>query len=367
MKKLSVLVLCTMCAAGAVKAEEPGKTLSWVQSMKIGGDLRFRYQNEDRSTYRRERARIRFRLQGEAMPVKDWLVAWGFATGGTDPRSTNQTLDNGFETKAFNLDYAYGSFKGVKGLNIKTGKIPVKKAIKTHGDLLWDSDIAVEGIAAGYMSDSKKLRFFGNVDYLIMDYADNGNDPSMTVVQPGVIIQINDGVKLELNAAKYILSGHKNAPAFAASANAGASNTLTGGSYLYDYNCMSLGFNLTFDNPYFDKSAFFGEYVSNPDPSEENTGLLAGIVFGAEEIKSYGQWQAKAVYRSLGKDAWMDWLSDSDARDGRTDTAGPEFVFTYGLAENVTLGVDYYISGEAKEEAGDKKCDLGQLDLTYKF
>ncbi|MBN1622034.1 MAG: putative porin [Endomicrobiales bacterium] len=339
---------------------------SWIQTMKIGGDLRFRYQNEDKGTYRRERTRIRFRLKGEASSVQGWKVGWGLATGGEDPRSTNQTLDAGFETKRLMLDYAYGAYSGLKGLTVNMGKIPVKSAITLYSDLMWDGDIAVEGLSAYYESNPGNLQFFANVDYLIMDYVDNGNDPSMVLVQPGVVAKIGENAKLKLSVGQYALSGEENAPIFAASSG-GSGNTLSGGKYVYSYNCMTTGFKLSFSNLHFEEVSLFGDYVSNPDPSEANTGTLFGIVFGNKKVSSSGQWQVKALQRNLGADAWMDWLPDSDARSGKTDTAGPEVIFTYGVAKNITFGIDYYINGEAEEEAGDEKHDLAQFDLIYKF
>ena len=67
----------------------------WVQDMKWKGDLRVRYQNERRDTTNsRHRGRVRMRLGVETNVNEKSSVAVGIATGGGDPRSTNETLEN---------------------------------------------------------------------------------------------------------------------------------------------------------------------------------------------------------------------------------------------------------------------------------
>lgn len=67
----------------------------WVQSIKLKGDARLRYQYEEKdvSAGSRSRARTRFRLGMEMNPVKNTIVNVGFSSGGTDPRATNATWE----------------------------------------------------------------------------------------------------------------------------------------------------------------------------------------------------------------------------------------------------------------------------------
>ena len=91
---------------------------SWVREMKLNGDFRLRYQYEKKkgsntnsgNTTERDRGRIRFRLGAETKVNDQTKVLFGLATGGTDPRSTNQTLENSFELKDIRLDYAYAQY-----------------------------------------------------------------------------------------------------------------------------------------------------------------------------------------------------------------------------------------------------------------
>lgn len=82
----------------------------WVQMMKLKGDLRLRYQwNKKKSSEERHRGRYRFRLGAETKVIDNVKVGFGLATGGTDPRSTNQTMGNTFETPdiVFANSYTY--------------------------------------------------------------------------------------------------------------------------------------------------------------------------------------------------------------------------------------------------------------------
>lgn len=340
---------------------------SWIQKMKIGADLRYRFQREDKGTYTRDRQRIRFRVKGEGKPSQGYKIAWRLCTGGADPRSTNQTLEDGFATRAINLDYAYAGITKIKGLNLMMGKIPVKSAIKRYEDLLWDGDIAVDGITAKYTGPKRNLQFWANINYLVMEHVKNGGDPTLAVIQPGITYK-SGKTKLSLAITQYGFSGLKGSSTggFVAAAYAGGNST-TGGNYMYDYSSTAIGYELSFNKGmlYFPKVALFGEYISNPDADAENTGMLVGVKFGAKKVKSCGQWQAKLMSRYMEKDGWADWLGDSDTRGGKTDNEGIEATLDYGIAKNVVFGLDYYSIGQ-KSTGGDKLALL-QVDMKYKF
>ena len=122
---------------------------SWTDKIKLKGDVRLRYQTEDKENdgkVSRDRARIRARLGIVAKPNDKWEAGIGAASGGSDPRSTNQTLDNLFETTDLRLDYAYATYSPNKMISIFGGKF--KNPIWGTKDLLWDSDIYTSGIAA---------------------------------------------------------------------------------------------------------------------------------------------------------------------------------------------------------------------------
>ena len=263
----------------------------WVQNTKPKGDLRLRYQWEDkRDAPDRHRGRYRFRRGLETKVNEAMKVAAGLATGGGDARSTNQTISDGFSTPDIRLDYAYAQWALTSWLTLKGGKIKnIKKLLFRPSDLLWDSDINPEDISFLLNKKADNYDLFMNTGFWILDEEKKGTaDPYMWVIQPGVKYNFNKKAYLKLALAGYIFDNVKGA-------------TLTNGdddSGKYNYNSIAPSIEIGFKGPFgglVPYIAVFCDYVHNPDPSEENSGYLGGIKFGAKKVKKWGQWQAKYI------------------------------------------------------------------------
>jgi len=342
----------------------------WIQNTKIKGDLRLRYQWEDKhDAPDRHRGRYRFRLGLETKVTRTIKVAAGLATGGDDARSTNQTFGDGFSTPDIRLDYAYAEWIATSWLILKAGKIKsIKKLIFRPSDLLWDSDINPEGISFLLSKKINHCDLFMNTGFWILDEEKKGTaDPYMWVIQPGIKYKFGKNVHLKLALAGYIFDNVKGATLTNGDDESGKYNTLERGLLKYNYNSIAPSIEIGFKKPFgglIPYLAVFGDYVHNPHPSKNNNGYLFGIKFGDKKVKSQRQWQAKYMYRYLEKDAWIDIFPDSDAYSGHTDTKGHEVVFTYGLGKNVTLGIDYYYMERIK---GIGRRHLLQVDWKIKF
>ena len=336
----------------------------WVKNSKFKGDFRLRYQWQDNS-HRRERARIRLRVGVLTKPNDNFEIGFGLATGGSDPRSTNVTLDSSFESMDIKMDYAYAEYFGIKGLSIWGGKYKgIKKAIWRPSDLLWDSDLRPEGMGIKFNHSPQSCNFsiFTNTGLWILNEVSSGADTLMFYIQPGVNWNITENISFKTAVAYYNTSSVKGDTL----KHSSGTNTLKNGGLKYDYDVWAPGLELKLKNltkfvPYI---TFFGDYVNNPDPDDENQGYLVGLKFGDKEIKRFGNWQFKYMYRKLEKDAWLDVFPDSDAYGGKTGVEGHEAEFKFGLAKQLTLGLDYYhmeqINSSGKE-------DLFQVDLVWKF
>ncbi len=343
---------------------------AWIQNLNLKGDFRFRNQWEaaEDDTVSRMRQRIRFRLNGEATVAKGFKVGFGLATGTSDARSTNQTLDNQFETKTIMLDYAYGSYTFPKYANVLIGKFYSNLGFWTPTDYMWDTDITVEGAAAIF----NYRKFFLNTGIYLLDEKGKVEDviadnPRMLVLQPGVAMAQEGKYSLKAAATYY----HFNKTKDYSFDNAKWTNSYyTLGSTKY----LSLGynnFNLAAEAAVYEKVLpYIGvcfEINQNLEAESDtaNSGMAFGVAFGSEKIKDKGQWQVKYVYRNLEKDAWLDFLPDSDTYSGKTDVKGSEFIIQYGVSKNVVLGFDYYkienLRGTIKPES------LLQTDIQFKF
>jgi len=329
-----------------------------------------RYQWEDKhDAPDRHRGRYRFRLGLETKVNEAVKVAAGLATGGDDARSTNQTMCDGFSTPDIRLDYAYAEWMATSWLTLKAGKIKsIKKVIFRPSDLLWDSDINPEG---GSFLLSKKMNncdLFMNTGFWVLDESSSDtSDPFMWVIQPGFKYKFDEKTHIKMAVAGYIFDNVEGATLTNGDDESGKYNTLEGGALKYNYNSIAPSIEMGFKEPFgglIPYLAVFGDYVYNPDPSEENNGYLLGIKFGDKKVKEWGQWQAKYMYRYLEKDAWIDIFPDSDAYSGHTDVKGHEFALTYGIGKNVTLGIDYYYMEGIK---GTGRRHLLQVDWKIKF
>ncbi len=160
----------------------PGVLPTWVDRIKISGDIRLRAQSDifDRSNTNplesglgyfnyqkinsaggisnagdevylnsyenRERMRIRARLAISAKITHGWKTALRFTTGNfTDPVSTNQTLGNSNRNARLVLERAYLQFESEFGDMIWTGGRVKNPWLSTN--LVWDKDLNFDGMA----------------------------------------------------------------------------------------------------------------------------------------------------------------------------------------------------------------------------
>lgn len=362
-----------------VLTEEEAKELSkecssWIKNIKFYGDLRLRYENQETDTTtgsittnaKRERARMRFRLGTKAKINDNLKVKAGLATGSSDPRSTNQSFDNNFSSKGINLDYAYLKYKANDYTKLVAGKTKLKEALWTPSDLLWDSDVNPEGAALNLKC--KKTGLWLNTGYFVLEEISSGADPSMVFVQPGIKTEIDEVVlKASFN---YYATNSVEGLNYSNITSGGSTNTQAAdGSFMYDYDCWGFsaeaGLNIE-DLEIADYTAIFADYIQNPDPNEEEQGYMFGVKFGNKKVKKKDSWVAKALYRRIEKDAWLDFLGDSDVIGGITDAKGFEFILKYAVCDNVILALDYYNS-ETIKAASKREQDLIQLDCILKF
>ncbi|MEK6567298.1 MAG: putative porin [Candidatus Omnitrophota bacterium] len=350
---------------------------AWVREMKLKGDFRLRYQYEKKkgsntnagNTTERDRARIRFRLGAETKVNDQTKVLFGLATGGTDPRSTNQTLENSFELKDIRLDYVYGEYAPFSWASFLGGRM--KNPLWEPGDLLWDTDVNPEGLAAKFKGKvNNRLETYLNTGAFVLDENAAASDPWIFVLQPGLKWKVND--KTTLNVANaYYGSSQVRGAILDHSAGSNTNNGRRG--LLYGLSAFSPSVELAVKDPLqfmgigLPYASFFGEYAHNL-PSADS-GYLAGLKIGHEKVSNARQWQLRYFYTMLATNAWLDTLPDSDRYGGRTGIRGHELLLTYGLGKNWSLDLDYYRTDLTTTHADTaaKTENLFQADLNFKF
>jgi len=340
----------------------------WAQKMNLKGDVRLRYQLDKKpGSPDRSRARYRLRFSAESSIIDRFKVGFQFASGGADPRSTNQTLQNSFESPDIRLNYVFAQYMPTSYLSLLGGKFRRDAVLWQTTDLFWDSDINVEGASAVFLHvPVPRLELFASANAWVLDESGaDSADPMAYVFQSGATWELTETLSLRAGVTYYDFGC---AIGKALDYTEKTNSLDSGGGLVYCYDAFSPSVELKRENPAggtMSYVALFGEYVNNPDPTENNQGYAAGLGLGVSRVKERGQWQLRYLYRYLEKDAWLDILPDSDFYNGRTDARGHEVVAQVGLFTSVSLSADYY---RAERLTGDRaRTDLWQVDLSASF
>jgi hypothetical protein len=325
---------------------------NWAEKIRIEGDIRTRYQYEKKDgNEERSRGRIRYRLGVIANPITNWTIGGGLASGGSDPRSTNQDMKDGFSTKQINLDYAYIQYKhGNTGLKAIAGKFKRKKYLWAPTDVMWDSDINPEGAAFSYAPKLKPLWLNAGVFVLEENKTATQHDSHMGYGQLGLKFKSN-AMFGKLAGTLYMFGQMKDA---GSSAYVGAGETNT------DNNLGS--FNLAAEvgtKVGGGKFSAVGEYINN---YETNTNESSAYIIGFKY--QVGKLQMKYLYADIEENAVPDFLPDSDRFGGETGIKGHELIVGYTINKNVSMSIDYYLT---KNKFSKREQDMLQLDLNVKF
>jgi len=336
---------------------------AWIKNTQIKGDFRLRYESVERDGQTdRHRGRYRFRL-GFVTKVNDKVeVGYGLATGDGNPRSTEQSFTNSFETPDIRLDYAYASYRPFSWLQLIGGQM-INPLWTPGGSFLWDSDIRPQGVSAVLNRTVGGVEVFLNSGFWVLDEIGNdSNDPTMWVVQPGYKINLGKRAYFKNAVALYEFSNVRGS-LLDYSSN---TNTRVGGVLAEDYDSVvvsgELGYNTGISFVPF--VAGYGEYVNNRATSKDDSGYGYGIKFGHEKVKK-GLWQASLHYHRLERDAWLDTLPDGSTYGGATNMKAIIALFTYGLLDNVDFAPRYTRSEPLSPPKLEE--DLWQVDVIFKF
>jgi hypothetical protein len=347
---------------------------SLMDRITLKGDFRFRYQTEELDSAaltslgvdERDRWRIRWRAGVAVDLTERWETGFGFASGGSNARSSNATLRRAFSRGDARLDYAYAKYTATDQVAMIAGKF--KNPVWTPRDLLWDGDIRPEGVALPMQFEvSDRASVFVTPGYFILSegVSGSGSGANMLVLQAGADFALSETVSLKLAPTYYNFSNLEGTPG-PVGVDLPTNSRDADGNLSYDYDSLALGGQLSFTGlKLVPRVNVFGEWITAFDPSDDDTGWLLGFSFGDSKVSGFGDWQVKYNYRHLEADAWPEFLPDSDAFFGATGVKGSEIEFAWGVARGVSLSLDYY-SG-FKFLGTDLEQDLLQLDLNIKW
>ena len=383
------------------------KGSDWASRITAKGDLRYRYEWIEDPTRagvvaglqgfnetEQSRHRIRARFGFDAKVTDSLLVGLQIATGGDDPRSSNQTLGGTNSRKAIGFDLAYFDWKFATWGNLVGGKMKYP-FVRPGQSLFYDNDVNPEGLAAQF----NRGMWFGSAWGFLVDERNNaarssqsssGTPPVTTTTLTNCIAEAGRtcskdvygigaqvGARIPVGASTLVAavtySDLENAqgqrPFYNANANG---NTLTGpfSGLAYDYDVVEglLEFNTNVGAL---PLQIWGNYAQNQDPDDLNTAWAAGVMLG--KASNYRTWEAGVLYQVLEKDALFAQVVDSDFGDGTTDTEGWVFRAGYAPAKNLTLNATYFLNKRFVDVpvnavyGTETDYDRLQLDFNMKF
>lgn len=374
----------TAAAVAPAPALPPPKT--WVDSVTVKGDLRYRYEsinddsklNASKDTYTRQRDRIRARLGAEAKVNDKTKAGVELSTGQSDPISGNQSLGDGFGKKEFrlNLGYVDYSFLGDNPNEVHGIAGKMKNPFLTmNDDLVWDPDATPEGLAAKAQLGSGFASLLGNGGYFWLQERSDKDDTMIYAGQGALKLQFMPEVALTLGGTYY---GFQNMEGFDVidweSKNNAYGNSTTRGSVSGSTTNKAWATEFT-PVVYFAQLdvwlgrlpvALFGQGLSNTDADANDSGHMYGITVG--KARNLRTTEIGYSYAELEKDATPGFLTDSDRWGGGTDGKGHKFYVKHQLMKNLQLGATYFVDEKSiADPAKTKDYDRLQVDLVASF
>ena len=350
--------------------------VAWAAKTEFKGDVRVRHENikidGESDGKNKDRQRIRARL-GAYTQINPQVNTWiRIATGGGDyARSTNQDLDNYFDKKQLWLDQAYIDYHptAVKDLHLIGGKMP--QPWVSTGDVIWDSDINPEGVAATYKHNlgNSGVEMFGSAGYYTLKDNVDGegvqfrHDLSMYAGQLGTRFAPTDSLKVTLGGSVYgykndddskcPTTGTKTTPcALAVNGNSTSEFRLYEGFGQVDIANLPLPLSL------------YGQYVHNAaTDSDQDDAWLVGFKSKLDAFSlDYN-------YRDVQRNAVVGAFTDSDFANGTTGSRGHKVKLGYEIDKNFGVGVTYYLTKAdyATTTQKDANTNTLQLDVEAKF
>ncbi|MEZ5473963.1 MAG: putative porin [Steroidobacteraceae bacterium] len=339
-------------------------------AMSFSGDVR--YRNE---TFRvadvdsdRTRQRLRARLAAN-FQVNDTVKGTiGLATGGSDPRSSNQTLTDSSSRKDFGLDLAYVEWTPNAAWKVTGGKS--KYVWSRTPSLFYDGDINPEGLAVNYVAGNF---FAAGFYHWLTERALSPSNPSAGISADSNLLggqfgwqgDVGTDVRLAL-VGTYLDFGAVEGydPLFGGSSFGNTTTTSStvcrktiASCLLNDYNIVELSADLTTAvrgrrlRAYVDLAQNTAAERNPVAGKKLNTAYALGFQYGG--TSAIGDWEIGALYQSIEKDALFGQFIDSDFGGGLTDADGFVLKGGYVLARNWTVNGSLFLNNVNNDVPGN--------------
>ncbi|HCD36771.1 MAG TPA: hypothetical protein DEQ23_07105 [Chlorobium sp.] len=381
--KKTLIILSALAAAGWGREAATASEIEW----NWKGDALYRYESSRLDGDSRFDGSHRIGLHFGAFPKINDEIKGGIevATGASNPTSRLYVLGSGdaFSMSDLMLNQAYLEIRplsyGLEGnAALSAGKRDVSECLVRVNDLLWDTDVTLEGLTLQYGRNGKKLQqgLSATAGYYILDEAaGTANDPSLWTAQLAWSGK-SGGVDYMLGGSYYdymnidgvkITDWAYQKPDITDASTYGNSYTGNGVDKVltYDYNVLEFfanaGGKFGSGLPW----KVYGQYASNIASGVDNndTAYLVGGTLGKAD--KVGKWSFDANYCYLEKDAILGAFTDGTRFKGGTDGQGIKLTAQYQLIKDLNVALKYY-NHEKVIDSGNRY-QLWQADMLVKF
>lgn len=372
----------------------------WVTSLKIGGDLRLRYEGlymDGGNAPNRDRFRYRLRPSIIATIKDNFEVGFRLTSGeasgsfGGDQISGNTSFADNGSKKFIYIDMAYAKWTPLKSSDWTVALTGGKMENPLHfpSTDVFDKDYTPEGFAeeiTWHANANHSLKLTG-VQFVLDEMETSGRDPYLLGAQLQWKAAWNKEISSSLGAT-YLSILNPESLMTASVPNQGRGNTRTAGGALvngYDPIIGDASFTYTFARTPISNGALpvsaSGDFIYNPSAHDENTGWSAGFTVGKAGKRN--TWQLDYRYTYLAADAWYEEFPESDFgafystapvggssgyRYG-TNVKGHWMKASYSPNDALTLSVAYFITElvHPNPHGSDSGAGRLQADLVWKF
>ena len=367
-KLLTLGLLFSLLCAGTASADAhaPMEEETWLDKISLSSDYRFRFEwiDNEAASDKRDRWRLRARFGAEAEVTEDLSIHLRFASGGSSPVSTNQTLDGGFSSKGLYLDRAYLDWSPVayEGVSVWAGKM--KQPLVTTSNLIWDSDVTPEGIALKLEHELDFATLYANAAVFMAEERSSDDDTYLWGLQ--LAAEAGDDISIKGGTTYYIWNNIEDFGLLVEEDDSFGNSTIVNAdgdlAYAEDFGTLELFTHLKSEVGI--PAQVFISWITNTEASgDEDNGLIAG--FKLWKAKKPGTFEIGYDYRDLEADAIIGAFTDSDSCGGGTDCEGHRLKGKYQLDKNLQFGLTYFFN-KVDPNGSDVDYDRLQVDLIAK-
>jgi hypothetical protein len=354
--------------------------------LTFSGDVRLRHESfYQNTTDDRHRQRFRLRL-GADLKLDTITVGIRLASGTGEQVSTNKSFDNLSSQTALYIDRAFVKWQGVNSrwLTLTGGRMANPFWTVYSTDAVWDDDYNPEGVAEQFAWKMGGTDVFLNVAQIVLDEDSSGKpstDQWLFGQQVGVKASPLKDVKTGLAVAYYNTVNGQNGTFGQGVVQTGNSRCDVGppavpagcvaNQLVNDYNVVDVTAEVATKVASLPVSVM-GDYIQNTVDTEtaagvptKNSGYQAGLIVGkASDAKT---WEAAYFFKTVGTDATLADVADSDFGAGGTNRTGHIMWAAYNPAKFMQVKLKYFLTEIEDDTATPNDINRLQADLSIKF